>query len=218
MLLLLASSALLVSASCGDRKAARQEALEPVGGAAPLRSLLDAAMRRADPQGAVLVVLWTTEQPPPKALEDLTKHWYRYGLIPIGVCLDLLPAADPAGTATPGSPEAPRSSTAGSGPAREEAIARVHAWQKTRPGRIRGLIYDGDPDVLSRILSRAKATPSVTLLSAQGAVLWSGDGYGGLDELGAILNVHLGEPSVARAGLRDGRPPGAGRNDSSAFS
>ncbi len=167
---------LLLGGSCARREREASSGPQPVGGVQRLQSVLDAAERRADPQGAVLVVLWTTSTPPPPALLDVMKRWRRYGLFPVGVCVDLVRH----------------------GP-REEALARVRVWERTHRIGIASVIYDGDADSLAAFLDGGEASASLTLLSSEGGILWSGEGFGGLEELEAILNVHLGEPSVAGA-------------------
>jgi hypothetical protein len=185
--------------SCQPKGAGREAAPQPIGGAETFRSMLDEAMRRADPQGAVLVVLWTTDQPPPSALEETARHWNRYGLIPVGVCLDLVEGAVPESMdgSTPAGPPGKAREGRAEGIPRERAIDRLRKWEKSHRGVIRGLFYDGEPAVFSTRLGLLGALPSVTLLSAQGAVLWSSEGFGRLPELEAVLNVHLGQPSVA---------------------
>ncbi len=191
---------LLLGPACGRNRADRESIPQPLGGGSSFLTLLDEAMRRADPQGAVLVVLWTTDQEPPAALDRIAKDWNRYGLIPIGVCLDLVAPADPA------------RSEVGSA-SREAAIARVRSWERSHKGGIRGMIFEGDAGVLARSLDLARSVPSVALLSAQGAVLWSREGFGGLDELEAMLNLHLGQPPLALAGwtTRGASAPAKGR-------
>jgi hypothetical protein len=200
---------LLLGPACGRNRTDREVIPQPVGDGSTFMTLLDAAMRRADPQGAVLVVLWTTDQEPPTALERLAEEWNHYGLIPVGVCLDIVTSASQDG-AEPTGARGGRGTAAGSVPgkaSRDVAIARVRSWERSHKGGIRGLIYEGDAGILERSLGLAKAGPSVALLSAQGAVLWSRAGFGGLDELEEMLNVHLGQPPLALAGRPSGGVP-----------
>jgi len=155
-------------------------------------------------------VLWTTDHEPPEALERIAEEWNHYGLIPVGVCLDLATRAarEGAGSAGPTkSQETPAGSAAGKA-SRDAAIARVRSWERSHKGGIRGMIFEGDAGVLARSLGLAQSVPSVALLSAQGAVLWSRAGFGGLDELESMLNIHLGQPPLALAGRPSGAPPG----------
>lgn len=208
--LVAASVTLLLSPSCG-RRGAEEPPPQPIGSVSSFLTLLDGAMRRADPQGAVLVVLWSTEQPPPAPLERIAKDWSRYGLIPIGVCLDL---ADPAlrqgaasqgvGASSTGPVEANQED---GGRLREAAIARVRAWERSHKKGIRGIILDGEAGGILGKLGLTRRGASIALLSAQGAVLWSREGFGGLNELDAMLEVCLGEPPLASAGW----PSPAGR-------
>jgi hypothetical protein len=126
---------LAVLLSCGGKDAAPQPNPLPIGGPSVFTALLDEALRRADPQGAVLVVLWTTGLPPPESLHELTEKWGRYGLIPVNICLDLL-GVDADEVAS-----------------RERAIAgSVHGRRLKRADL--GMIYEGDPAALLRSLER----------------------------------------------------------------
>ena len=171
---LLTCMLMLLLASCARETGRQAEEPQPVGDAAGLETLLDGAIAAAEPQGVVLVVVWTTEKPPPEWLEDLTDRWKRYGLIPIGVCVDLLQSES-----------------------RGEKLTRIREWESEHRLGFPSLIYDGEPTMLTQRLGGDRTPASLTLLSEHGTVLWSGDGFEHADKLETLLQMHLGEPSVA---------------------
>lgn len=164
----------LVLASCAGETGQRMREPQPVGDASAFESFLDGAMRAAEPQGVIMVVVWTTETPPPEWLGDLTEHWKRYGLVPIGICADLL-------------------KTDSSG----EQLARVRKWESDQRLDFPSLIYNGDVSTLSDRLGGERTPASMTLLSEHGTVIWFGDGFDHEEKVQSLLQLYLGEPSVA---------------------
>jgi hypothetical protein len=165
----------LLLLSCTREKETSDAPGYSVGGAEELESLLRRSFARADPEGVVLVVAWSVDHPPPGELEDLAGRWVRYGLVPVGVCIDLLLSED-----------------------RDDAISRVRGWERGHPSLFVGLIFDGDREELAlRLPIRA---PGLVLFNEHGKLLWSAEGFGRLEEVEAEIEKRLGLPSFAANG------------------
>jgi hypothetical protein len=170
----IAVALILSLAGCGRERSADRAGSLPVGGAAMLETALRRALHGAEPGGVVLVVLWTVAAPPTIDVRDLAKRWAPHGLVALGICVEPL-----------------------SGDSRDASLARVHAWERNHSTGIPSLIYDGDAAALAGTIEGAGPRPGLVLLEAQGGRLWSGEGFGDLDALEAVLQAHLGEPNVA---------------------
>jgi hypothetical protein len=167
-------TAMLLVLGCARDRDADRTGILPVGGTPVLEAALQRALHGAEPGGAVLVVLWTIQSPPPLALQDLSKRWAPHGLVALGVCVEAVP-------------ESPR----------DRALDRVRTWQRRgRPG-IPSIVFDGDAASLARTIPDALPSPGIVLLDAQGKRIWSGEGFGETDTLEGMLQAHLGEPNVA---------------------
>ncbi len=170
----IAVALILSLAGCGRERTADRAGGLPVGGVAMLETAVRRALHGAEPGGVVLVVLWTAAAPPTSEVKELAKRWAPYGLVALGVCVETL-----------------------AGDARDASLARVHAWERSHSPGIPSLIYDGDAAALAAAVEGAGPGPGLVLLEAQGGRLWSGEGFGDLDALEAVLQAHLGEPNVA---------------------
>jgi hypothetical protein len=174
---LAAALVLLFLLGCSGEREGKEPGRIPVGGEPILVTMLQRALHGAEPDGAVLVVLWTIQHPPTLELQDVTKRWSPHGLVALGVCVESLAE-----------------------PPRETALRRIRIWQRRgRPG-IPGLVFDGDAASLARAIPAARPVPGLILLDAQGSRIWSEDGFGEIDGLEGILRAHLGEPNVAGGG------------------
>lgn len=162
----------------GGRDATREQ---PVGGASALAAALKAAQRGADPNGAILIVLWTVAAPPTKELRDLADRWAPHGLTSLAISVEPLLGAT-----------------------RDEAIVRVRGWERRNRVGLPGMIFTGDEAALARQIDGARPRAGLVLLDAQGIRIWSSDGFADLEALDAVLQAHLGEPNVA--GGHDGCP------------
>ncbi len=169
-----AAAVILLLAGCGRERTADRAGGLPVGGVATLETAVRRALHGAEPGGVVLVVLWTAAAPPTPEVRELAKRWAPHGLVALGVCVEIL-----------------------SGDSRDVSLARVRAWERNNRPEIPSLIYDGDAEALATIVEGAGSGPGLVLLEAQGGRLWSGEGFGELDALEAVLQAHLGEPNVA---------------------
>jgi hypothetical protein len=164
----------LLALSCSEKQESVEHRRLPLGGIEALDALLRDAFREADPHGAVLVVLWTTEAPPSQALQELARPWTRHGLIPLGICLDLLGAED-----------------------REEAIQQVRRWERGNRCAFDGLIFDGERGFLAEMLGVDRLDGELLLLSEYGQLLWVGPASQSLHQLERAIQDHLGMPSMA---------------------
>lgn len=162
---------LAVSCERPERAAGRAQA---IGDEAALSRMVDRALRKADPQGAVLLVGWATADPPSPALSGIAERWAAHGLVTVGVCLELAQA--------PGDPA---------------ALARVHDWERTHRLPFESLLFEGDPGAFVRRFDLPAADPFLILMNEQGRILWRKRGADGLDTLEVLLARHLGEPSMA---------------------
>lgn len=66
------------------------------------------------------------------------------------------------------------------------------------PSPLRGVRYRGSIEDLERIIGFSAGVPGVILLSGQGRDLWRRSDFDDVDGLESIIQVHLGEPSVAQ--------------------
>jgi hypothetical protein len=173
MRFLLLAVAGVLALSCGrnERAAVREQ---PIGDEAALTRMLDGAFRGADPQGAVLLVGWTTGSPPSTELSDITERWASHGLVAVGVCLDLVQS--------PGDPD---------------ALKRVHEWERKHRLPFESLLFEGDPRFFVRRFDLSARDPFLILMNEQGRIVWRRQGPAGLDTLEVLLSRRLGEPSVA---------------------
>jgi len=169
---------LVVTATgCGRRKD-RAAAEGPVGGADILDRAIAAAIASAEPDGDVLVVAWTSEAPPPRALFDLIRKWRPYGLVSIGLNADLWrPGVD-----------------------RGRAIAAARKFERDSEAPMHSLMYDGSPADLYRRFEDLNSVPFLTLIDTRGKTIWSDAGFGALTRLDALLRDRIGEPPVAMLG------------------
>lgn len=175
--LVIVTSAILLALGCSRDRGDDRTGILPVGGTPILENAVQRALHGAEPGGAVLVILWNIQNPPPLELQDLSKRWAPHGLVTLGVCVEAVA-------------ETPR----------ERALDRVRAWQRRgRPG-VPSIVFDGDAASLARTIPDATASPGIVLLDAQGNRIWSGEGYGEIDTLEGMLQAHLGEPNVADDG------------------
>jgi hypothetical protein len=158
---------------CG-RKRAGDSGDGPVGGAAIFDRALETAVSRAEPDGDVLVIGWTSDSPPPRSLYDLIRRWRPYGLIAIGVNPDLATSADRKGT-----------------------IARVRRLELENQAPMRSLLYDGAMSDVFEHFDGVDAVPFLALIDTRGKTIWSDRGFGELTLLDALLKSRLGEPPIA---------------------
>jgi hypothetical protein len=170
-LLALVLLSLLVSCERPERAASRAQ---PIGDEAALSSMVDRALQKADPQGAVLLVGWATASPPSPALSSMTERWASHGLVAVGVCLDLVQA--------PGDPA---------------ALQRVQRWEREHRLPFESLLFEGDSQVFARRFELSPSGPFLVLMNEQGRILWRKQGADGLDTLEVFLARHLGEPRMA---------------------
>jgi hypothetical protein len=160
--------------ACSRKDASRAQQRPALVTAAQFEPLLLELLRRADPQGAVLLAFWSKADPIPKDLAALADRWRRYGLVTLAVLVDEEVAA--------GDDDAARR-----GPGREERP----------PSPLRGIRFSGTLAEIERIVRASAKPPSALLLNPEGKSLWSSEGFRDLDGLEAVIQVHLGEPSVA---------------------
>ncbi|MDM7913648.1 MAG: hypothetical protein QUU85_00065, partial [Candidatus Eisenbacteria bacterium] len=79
------------------------------------------------------------------------------------------------------------------------AVESVRAWERQHTPSIPSLLYTGDAAALARVVPNAVPEPSLVLLTAEGAHLWTSSGLGDARKLEDLLQDYLGEPSVAEA-------------------
>lgn len=147
---------------------------QPVGGIAEVEAMLRTAYRSADPQGAVLVVIWSSEAAPPDEIAEIAEEWRSYGLVALGICVDLFFPSE-----------------------HESALERVRGWEKAYSLGIPSLIFDGERTVLERTLQVSTEEATLILYSEHETLIWSGVGYHRIEELRAAIKDHLGPPSYA---------------------
>ncbi len=167
-------AAALVAAGCGQRS--REERAQPIGGEAALDASLKAARHRAAPEGAVLVVFWTTATPPTAAVGELAERWSPYGLATLGICLDLV-----------------------EGGGGDEALASVREWEQSHRIGMPSLLYEGGRAALEARLGDASAGPGLLLLDPDGKRIWADASFEDVEGVDAILQVRLGLPPLADA-------------------
>jgi hypothetical protein len=147
---------------------------QPVGGIEEVDAMLRVAYRHADPQGAVLVILWSSNAPAPREVDEIAERWESYGLASMGICIDLLGPDD-----------------------RESSIERIRDWERSHSLEIPSLIFDGERSALERLLQVAAEEATLILYSEHEALIWSGVGYEWVERLRTEIEDRLGPPSVA---------------------
>jgi hypothetical protein len=146
----------------------------PIGGADVLDRAIEAAISRAEPDGDVLVIGWKVSSPPTEDVFSLVRRWRPYGLVSIGIDVDLWDGKD-----------------------RKKAIADVRSLENRVKVPMRSLIYDGSPEDLYRHFEGVSGVPFIALLDTRGHTIFSDRGFGSLRSLNEVIKKRLGEPPVA---------------------